>query len=99
MPGCHLLDTNCFPLQPYVSSIHKIEKKEVLDRKTRVDHTLYIAIILCIILQLKLFIAGISAKTTARTAFKLSQYLYYTPGYCTSYFESPLWHGNAAIKH
>ena len=50
-------------------------------------------------LILKEHIAGISAKTTAHTAFKLSQYLCYTPGYCTSYFESPLWLGNAAIKH
>ena len=44
---------------------------------------------LLLLLILKEHIAGISAKTTAHTAFKLSQYLCYTPGYCTSYFDSP----------
>ena len=50
------------------------------------------------ILQLKLFIAGISAKTTTHTVFILSQYLCYIPGSCTSPFGSPPVHVLAATS-
>ena len=46
---------------------------------------------------LRQHIAGISAKTTAHTALILSQYLCYTPGYCTSPFGSPPFSVSAAI--
>ena len=41
------------------------------------------------LLILKKHIARISAKTTPHTALILSQYLCYTPGCCTSPFDSP----------
>ena len=49
------------------------------------------------ILQLKLFIAGISKKTTQPTTLKLSQYHLYPPRHCTSPFDSPHMSTTAAV--
>ena len=47
---------------------------------------------------LRQLIVHISAKTTIHTALILSEYLCYTPGYCTSPFDSPHVPVTAAIN-